>query len=144
MAIRIDITPLLKSVGSSINIDESEKVSYPEDGLTLVSPVHVTGTFTNSGNVILFKGKAETTARYICSRCLAEIDRPLKIEIEEEYKQRGVGRGEKNKGGRLKEEDFVFEVEPDNTIDLSEAIRQDLITELPIQPLCSENCKGVN
>jgi uncharacterized metal-binding protein YceD (DUF177 family) len=49
-----------------------------------------------------------------------------------------------NKSGetKLKAEDFVFLVEPNNTIDLSEVVRQNILTELPIQPLCDKLCPG--
>ena len=143
MSIRVDITPLLKSVGLKLKIDESETVSYPEDNLILTSPVHVKGEFLNTGRTILFSGKVETTARLNCSRCLKEFDQPVSFGLEEEYSREKPDRAKRSGEVRLKKEDFVLEVEPDNTIDLSEAIRQDLLTELPIRPLCNENCNPV-
>jgi len=143
VSIRIDITPLLKSVGQSLKIDESETVSYPEDNLVLTSPVHIKGEFVNTGRSILFTGWVDTKARLNCSRCLKDFDHPLRFKIEEEYSRESHPAPAISGRTQLKEEDFIFEVGSDNTIDLSEAIRQDIITELPIQPLCEEACKGV-
>ena len=130
MPIKIDITPLLNSVGRTLKIEEEETVSYPEDNLILTSPVKVTGEFVNAGEVIIFSGRIKTTVKLNCAHCLKDFDYPLEFEFEEEY----------NREGKLEGKDFVFAIEPDNTIDLSEVIRQNILTELPIRPLCNEKC----
>lgn len=143
MPIKIDITPLLKSVGNKLRIDEQETVSYPEDGLDLTSPVKVEGEMVNAGRGILFEGLVSTRLKLNCSRCLKEIEVPLSFEMEEEFRRRGREGADRKVKVELKDEDFYSEILSDNTIDLSEAIRQDLLTELPMQPLCNEECKGV-
>ncbi|MFA4967153.1 MAG: DUF177 domain-containing protein [Candidatus Margulisiibacteriota bacterium] len=130
MPIKIDITPLLNGVGGTLKIEEEETVSYPEDNLILTSPVRVTGKFVNAGEVIVFAGKVKTTVLINCAHCLKEFEYPLEFEFEEEY----------NREGKLEGKDFVFSIDPDNTIDLLEIIRQNILTELPIRPLCSEKC----
>ena len=132
MPIIIDIAPLLASVGRTLKIDEEEKVSYPEDNLVLTSPVKVAGEFINAGEVVIFSGRVKTTVKLNCAHCLKEFDQPLEFEFEEEY----------NREGKLNGKDFVFAIEPDNTIDLSEVVRQNMLTELPIRPLCSDKCPG--
>ena len=132
MSLKIDITPLLKNVGHVIEVDEAEEISFPEDNLILVSPVEVKGEITNTGSSLLFLGNIKTRARLNCGRCGVEFDLPLEVDAEEEYSR------SKSK------DDTVFRVEGDNTIDLTEAVRQDLLTELPIQPLCDKKCKGVS
>jgi uncharacterized protein len=141
--IKIDITPLLKSVGNKIRIDEQETVSYPEDGLDLTSPVKVEGEMVNAGRGILFEGLVSTRLKLNCSRCLKEIEVPLSFEMEEEFRRHRHESPDRKKERELKDDDFFSEISSDNTIDLSEALRQELLTELPIQPLCSEECKGV-
>lgn len=143
MPIRIDISPLFKSVGNKIRIDEKETVSYPEDGLDLTSPITIEGEMVNAGRGILFEGKISTRVKMNCSRCLKEIEVPLSFEMEEEFRRRRHEEPGRKKERELKDDDFFAEILSDNTIDLSEAVRQDLLTELPIQPLCSEKCKGV-
>lgn len=126
MSLKIDITPLLKNVGLVIEVDETEEISFPEDNLILASPVEVKGEITNTGSSLLFVGNFTAQARLNCGRCGKEFDLPLKVDIEEEY-------------SRSKPKDnTVFRVEGDNTIDLTEAVRQDLLTEIPIQPLCDK------
>lgn len=132
MSFKIDITPLLKNVGLAIAVDETEVVSFPEDNLVLVSPVKVKGEITNTGSSLLFLGKIISRARLNCGRCGKEFDLPLGVEIEEEYSRN------QSKDGT------TFRVAGDNTIDLTEIVRQDLLTEIPIQPLCDKKCKGVS
>jgi len=141
--IKIDITPLLKSVGNKLRIDEKETVSYLEDGLDLTSPITIEGEMVNAGRGILFEGKISTMVRLNCSRCLKEIEVPLSFEMEEEFRRRGREGADRKVKVELQDEDFYSEILSDNTIDLSEAVRQDLLTELPMQPLCNEECKGV-
>ncbi|HEX2986866.1 MAG TPA: DUF177 domain-containing protein, partial [Chloroflexota bacterium] len=37
----------------------------------------------------------------------------------------------------------AFRLTPDHVLDLTEAIRQYVIVESPLQPLCDEECKGL-
>lgn len=126
MSFKIDISPLLKNVGRTIEVDETEEVSFPEDNLVLVAPVKVKGEVTNTGSSLLFLGKITSRARLNCGRCGSEFDLPLGVEVEEEY-----SRGEPK-------DEIQFRVAGDNTIDLTEVVRQDLLTEIPIQPLCDK------
>ncbi len=142
MSIKIDIAPLLKSVGGTLKIEEEEAVSYPEDGLVLTLPVKISGKFLNTGQTILFSGRIKTNVRLNCGHCLKDFDYPLDIKIEEEYGRERRRSANKRGETKLKAEDFVFSVEPNNTIDLSEMVRQNILTELPIQPLCDKLCPG--
>jgi len=140
--IRIDISPLLKSVGRSVEIDETEEVSYPDDNLVLTAPVRVTGKFTNVGATVLFEGRVRTKVRLNCSRCLTDFDQPVDIDLEEEYSIKPPRTPAGVKEVKLTGKDFVFAVDGDNTIDLSEVVRQNILTGLPIQPICGKLCPG--
>ena len=131
-----------------MKIDETEDVSYPEDSLVLTKPVHISGELVNTGRIIVLKGTVDTSVRQICGRCLKEFEFPLSFQVEEEYvRGQGYQESEEDETGKgekeLTDDDFVFEVESNNTINVSEAIRQNLITELPIKPLCDEKCPDI-
>ncbi len=145
MPIFVNISPILKNIGEKIEIDEAEKISYTDDGIDLVAPVNVKGVFTNTGTNILFSGRVDTVVKLSCGRCLSEFDYPLSFQMEEEYSR--LNHRKKREEDNLEEreltaEDFVFSIGGDNRIDLSEAVRQNIITELPIQPLCKISCQG--
>jgi len=148
---KIDVSDLLKEVGAEYKIDISETLSFPpvseadkEDRLNLTSPVHVKLKLMNTGNTVLVAGTLKTTVRLSCCRCLKEFDLPVSLKLDEEYaKAKAGGQAQKNKGGeiQLSDNDFVFEIGKDNIIDLDEAIRQNIIVNLPIKPVCNKACK---
>jgi uncharacterized protein len=140
--VKIDLTELLCKVGNEAEVEQSEKISFPEDDLSLTKPIKIRLHLVNTGTSVLVKGNAETEAELECSRCLKTFKRPLSVKIEEEFLRY---RPEYKSGGgiELKEEDFVYPIEKDNTIDLTEVIRQDLLLAIPIKILCSPDCKGI-
>jgi uncharacterized protein len=148
---KIDVSDLLKEVGAELKVDISETLSFPpvseadkEDRLNLTSPVHVDLKLTNTGNTVLVTGTLKTTVRLSCCRCLKDFDLPVSLKLDEEYaKVKAGGQAQKNKGGeiQLSDNDFVFEISNDNIIDLGEAIRQNIIVNLPIKPICKTSCR---
>lgn len=139
---KIDLTELLQKVGNEADIEETEKVSYPEDNLNLTRPVSVNIHLVNTGTSVLVKGKIETEAELECSRCLKTFNLPLSVEIEEEFSKK-VPEHRGAEEIELKEEDFVYPIEKDNSIDLSEVIRQNLLLAMPMKTLCQPDCKGI-
>jgi uncharacterized protein len=140
--VKIDLTELLHKVGNEADIEQTEQVSFPEDQLNLTKPLKMNVHLVNTGESVLVTGKAETEVELECSRCLKSFKQPVLIEIDEEYTRNPFI----PKGGKeieLKAEDFASPIEKDNTIDLTELIRQDILLNLPVQPLCSPGCKGI-
>jgi uncharacterized protein len=141
--VKIDLTELLQKVGNEAEVEQEDKVSFPDDDLNLTKPVKIKAHLVNTGTSVLMRGKAETEAELECSRCLKKFKFPLSIELEEEFTKNPFV-PKKSKEIELKPEDFVSPIEKDSTIDLTELIRQDLLLALPIKTLCSPDCKGIN
>ena len=140
---KIDLTELLRVIGTAADIVKEEKVSFPEEGLTLTRPVKVNLHLVNTGGSGFLSGTLETEAELECSRCLKKIRRPVAAKVAEEYAREIPPRSKSSKGGELKEEDFVYPIEKDNSIDLGEMIRQNLLLALPIKVLCRETCESL-
>jgi len=142
--VKTDLTELLQKVGNEADIEQSSRISFADDELILTQPVKTKLHLVNTGTVVLVKGKAETEAELECSRCLKKFKMPLSIEIDEEFAlEMPAPRHKKGKEVELHEEDFVYPIEADNTVDLTEVIRQDLLLALPMQALCSKDCQGI-
>lgn len=139
---KIDLTELLQKVGSEADVLQTEKVSFPEDDLTLTEPVKIKIHLINSGPSVLLHGEAQTEAQLECSRCLKTFKLPLTVEIEEEFTKEPIVK-KSGKEIELRKEDFTYPIEKDNTIDLTELIRQELLLAMPIRTICSPDCKGV-
>jgi len=143
LVVRIDLTELLRKVGEEADIDEEARVTFPEDGLILTKPVNVKLHLVNTGESVLLDGTLQAIAELECSRCLKKIEFPISIEVSEEYsKAPPPSEARRGKGIELKEEDFVYPIGADNTLDLGEIIRQNLLLALPLKPLCSKECAG--
>jgi len=140
---KIDLTELMRKVGNETDLEDTEKVSFAEDGLVLLQPVKLSLHLVNTGLSVLVSGKIETEAELACSRCLKKMRLPLKIDVAEEYsKQPPEPIARKGKLVELKEEDFIYPLGKDNTLDLTEMIRENLLLAIPIKPLCQTACKG--
>ncbi len=90
---------------------------------------------------ILVRGRIETATGEVCSRCLEEFDFRLALNIEEEY---FLTRDPVS--GHLLEppaESGVFTIDENNVLDLQEAVRQYVLTEQPMKPVCKEDCAGL-
>lgn len=141
---KIDLTELLRRAENEGDIEEEERASYPEDGLILTRPAKVRLHLVNTGPAVLMNGTVETEVEVNCSRCGNKFRLPLTAKIDEEFsKTPPVPRSKK--GGKeveLRENDFVYPIEKDNTLDLAEIVRQNLLLALPIKALCRPECKG--
>jgi len=140
---KIDVSEVLKAIGNEMTIEESENISFPQDDLILTKPVKFKIHLVSTGRTILLKGKLKTMVKLTCCRCLKDFDYSISIDIEEEYSKKPPIVKSKVKEAELKEKDLIFKIEDDNTIDLSETIRQNLLISLPIKPLCTPSCKGI-
>ncbi len=140
---KIDVAPVLDKVGEEISFEAKEKLSFLEDGLELLEPIYINVKVTNLGLTLFLKGQVKTKIKQSCCRCLKDFALPLSLDIEENYARSPRPYGHKKEEVELAEEDFIFPIEDDNSIDLTEAIRQLILTELPISPLCKKSCPGI-
>ena len=139
---KIDLTELLQKVGNEAEFEQAEEVSYPEDALNLTQPVKINLHLINTGTSVLVGGTAETEVELECSRCLKKYKLPVKVKIDEEF-ARSLPPSKRGGETELQEKDFVYPLEKDNTIDISEAIRQNLLLTIPMKTLCRSNCEGL-
>jgi uncharacterized protein len=86
---------------------------------------------------ILVSGTAVVAIHGECSRCLDPIDYDLDVDVQELYVFDPV-----TDGGEESEDDQMYEVR-DETIDLEPMLRDAVITQLPFQPVCREDCQGL-
>lgn len=86
---------------------------------------------------ILVSGTAAVAIHGECSRCLDPIDYDLDVDVQELYVFDPV-----TDGGEESEDDQMYEVQ-DESIDLEPMLRDAVITQLPFQPVCREDCQGL-
>lgn len=93
-------------------------------------------------DVIEVTGNLETKMRISCSRCLAEYNEPLVRSFTVSF-TRDITDPREEAEIALTAEDLGLIYYEGDTIDLRDAIQEQVILSLPVRPLCRENCKGL-
>jgi uncharacterized protein len=133
-----NVAQLLKApIGSIRNY---EVINTLEDDGTEYS-IRGDFTLTRTNRSILVQGILSTQAKINCCRCLKQYNYHLTLQIEEEYFPTiDIITGTK----LTKPEDpGAFTIDEHHVLDLTEGIRQYIITAMPMKPLCKESCAGL-
>ncbi len=91
------------------------------DDARLTLPVAVRVRAQLLGHELIVRGSLRTRAEFECSRCLRTFSADLARD----------------------DLFYEFEVESQDTIDLTDSVREDIILLFPMRPLCSEACQGL-
>ena len=131
---KLDVSRAMKNPGQVYPFDTSVELEEME---VLSDPVHfvdirVEGEYLCTGdNRVSLKAEVTATADTRCSRCLEPVSIPVKANV-----------------------DALFDRQPDpedpdlysfeaSTVELTDAVRDALLLELPLRILCSDDCKGL-
>lgn len=113
-------------------------------------PVHWAVDITNTGDAFLVTGTVEGDARTACARCADVAEVPLYGEIEGYFvMEPTVLDGEREEADEDADASFgmdeaEFDVLPDDDrIDLEPLIVSALLLDVPLVPLCGDDCKGL-
>jgi len=79
---------------------------------------------------ILVSGTVDTTAHAECVRCLDPVTVPIQATIQELF-------------AYLADDSYDYQVVQDE-IDLDQVVRDQVVVELPFQPVCSPDCPGLD
>ena len=119
------------SLGTRTTVQVDEKATVLDENLE-IDFFQGTFQFTRINNGIYTQGKLATQVHLTCMRCLEPFTFALNFEIAERY----LFSSPKD------EEEQVYVMDSDGTIDITEPVRQQLWVSLPIQPLCKPDCRG--
>jgi uncharacterized protein len=139
---QINVAQLLKwPVGTtrSYPIDVDEPLGLDETSAAALKSGKVRLDRIDGG--ILARGDVECSVELECGRCLEHFAAPFHIHFEEEF----APSIDVNSGAPLPKPDdeLIFLIDSGHVLDLGEAIRQNIIAALPIQPICTPGCKGL-
>jgi uncharacterized protein len=137
-----NVAQLMKSpVGTSLKYDIHEENVQLDSDLKVVGPVtgHVRLQRTNQG--LLVDGWVDLTLELTCTRCLKEFEQPLHVKFAEQfYPTVDVVTGLPTPPF---DEEEIFPIDDHHQVDLTEAIRQNVLLAIPMVTLCREDCKGL-
>jgi len=141
VSLQFNISQLLKEdVGRTRIYDFHSDVPLDlEDGTA--TDVHGTVKFTLTNFGILANGSAEAVLHLACARCLEPFETPTSVRFEEEFRPTiDIATG---LASTVPLGDTAFDISENHTIDLEEALRQNLLLAVEIIPVCSVGCKGL-
>lgn len=142
MSLQYNIAQLLKSeVGQTraYDFESPNPIKLDDSSVAVDVRGRVKFTLTNFG--VLAHGQVAATLQLACARCLEPFRTPTEVEFEEEYQPLiDIATGLPL---TTPANDTAFIITQNHTIDLREAVRQNLVLAVELIPLCTEQCRGL-
>ena len=137
-----NVAQLLKApVGTSLEEDINEEAIQLDEDLKVIGPLtgHVRMRRTNQ--CVLVDGWVDLTLELTCTRCLTEFKQPMHVILEERF----YPTVDVVTGMPLPpiDEDEVFAIDDHHLLNLTEAVRQRVLLDIPMATLCKEDCAGL-
>lgn len=137
-----NVAQLMKSpVGGSFVSDIQEEHIQLDEALKMVGPLtgHVRMRHINQG--LLLDGWVDLTLEQSCTRCLQEFELPMHVTFEERfYPTVDVLTG---LPVRDVDAEDAFPIDDHHLVDITEAVRQQVLLAIPMVILCKEDCAGL-
>jgi uncharacterized protein len=104
-------------------------------------PLQAEARIQKIGPSVYIEGKVETRLRMHCVRCLKEFSFPLASDFDVTLHPSGEAASEEE--AELEEKELDSNFFEAGEIHLSEIACEQIFLEIPYQPLCQEDCKGL-
>lgn len=139
---KLDITSIIKDIGASLDISVNQELEAFKTGLgtvNFIGPALFIGVLTNNDGMLTLNGKAKAAYETVCDRCGKKLDRELTVDVFEELVE----------GGHVSDQEEDEEFQNDrytfsgHIIILDQIIADNLILNIPMQHLCSDDCQGL-
>jgi len=130
----VDVSELLRRPGASRRLETDQVLDGIEVPLARVregSSLHLDLRVEALVDGIHVSGPVEGEVAIECRRCLRMFVRPLQVELDDVFLYPGEGA-----------DDEAYQVEGE-AIDLEPVVRDAVVLALPLNPLCTEGCRGL-
>lgn len=109
------------------------------------SPLVIDLSVRMKGGQVEIKGSLRLSIEQGCGRCLKPFLREITPEIDLHFVEAGTVGKESTDGEEveLTEEDITREIFHGDKIDLTAYLQEEVVMALPLNPICSESCKGL-
>ncbi len=143
----LDLTETLRTPGKTVERAISLAPQMLDD-IELATPTTGVVRATNARQSVVVGGKAQASVVMQCARCLKNFAQPLELELEavapmsffRKLLPNAIGAPDEDEEEADEEIISLFD---DNSLDVTELIRQAIVLQSPIQPLCSADCTGL-
>ncbi len=130
---KVDVSDIIGNNGAlmEIAIEDEPVEKKPVEGYFIDGKLLFKGTITNRDDILLLDGSLKTTYKSECYRCLKPVSGTLDIVIKENFIN--IDDAEHN-------DMYYFN---GKILDISKALYDNIILNLPMKQLCSNNCQGL-
>lgn len=137
-----NVAQLLKAdVGTSFQADIDEERIQLDDDIKVIGPLKGQVRMRRVNQGLLVDGWVDLTLGLACNRCLKEFEHPMHVAFEEVfYPTVDVVTGVFLPAF---DEEEIFPIDEHHQVDLTEAVRQNVLLAIPMVTLCQEDCPGL-
>jgi uncharacterized protein len=129
----------VKPDGSEFSFAVSaDDLELSAEGVEFPEPIELDLTATKTGDEMIFQGAISSTAEMDCSRCLDRFEMPIQSKIQFVIQLLEISSPQNSD-----DDDFVVLPKTTQEYDFSERVREAILLELPLKPLCSVSCRGL-
>jgi uncharacterized protein len=128
-------------VGTSLEYDINEEEIQLDKDLKVTSPITGHARLRRINQGLLVDGSVDVTLELSCTRCLKEFEQLRHVSFEERF----FPTVDVVTGLPLPpvDEDDAFPIDDHHLVDLTEAVRQQILLDIPMVTLCKEDCAGL-
>jgi uncharacterized protein len=147
----LDLTDVLRDSGTSVEKPIDIPAGTVLDEWELTEPVEGWVRASNARRNVVVRGRAKTTVKMECSRCLCEFSQPLEFDLDitvpishfNTFLGAAAVEADENDDGDELTRDDINALFQEHSLDVSELVRQAIVLAAPIQPLCRPDCPGL-
>lgn len=142
MTFMLNLGKVRNVLGASQNYQFSvDSFDFKSKEWQLDGPMEAAFTITNEGKDLLLEGVVKGKVKSHCDRCLKPVVHSVEVKITEHLLyQKDAVLFSHLAVGELEELYYLYDSDDFSADDL---VRENILAELPLKVLCSENCQGL-
>lgn len=129
------IAGLMKEPGAREGFEFVMEDMPADEEYRILDPPRVSGEVVNAGNHLAVSAVVLTRIEGVCARCLDPVVYPMRIEFEDMFIRQG--------GAEAESGESEFYPLTEDWLDLGQCAWEHIVSALPMQLLCAEDCPGL-
>ena len=140
--LELDISKIRSVKGSREEFHrEADEMDFWDADWQLAKQLAVDTVISHEGKFLNMKGHVQTAVKGNCSRCLKQVTVPVECDFAEQLLYaKDVSLFSHLAVGEVEEKYFIYD---NDTLDITDIVRESILAELPLKILCVEDCQGL-
>lgn len=135
---KVDFRKIMPEGSEFIYSELSEELDLSVEGVEFSEPIKVEISGCKTGDELIFQGTVGTKVELECSRCLENFETEVTSRLQFVIQLIEISQPQDSD-----DDDFVILPKTIQEYDISQRVREAILLELPLKPLCSETCLGL-